>query len=366
MSLAVVVAAGGAPWEGDVLEEIDRSPALRLMRRCLDLAEVLALSELCDVAVVSTDLAGIGADSVSVLERHGVRVVGIGDELRGHRLGITMVQPGHLHDGVAAPTGATEHSIVEPPGSSIIAVWGPHGAPGRSVIAVTLAAILARRTSRVALVDADPRGGAVAQLLGLLDDVSGLAAACRSADRGDSAGILDHTVAVGPGLRVLTGVPRADMWPQVRRVPFELVLQHLAGACDHVIVDTGPSLDDHTRLLLDAASQVIVVGRADPVGLARLVRAMHELGEMPCAADKIVVVNQLRSSSTWSARDINGALERLAGVTPDEVLAADYRTLDMAALRGLSPLQAAPGSPFVEGVGRIAQSLERAAALARS
>lgn len=366
MSLAVVVAAGGAPWEGEVLEEIDRSPGLRLMRRCLDLAEMLALSELCDVAVVSTDLAGIGADSISALERHGVRVVGIGDELRGHRLGIAMVQPGRLDDGVAAPAGYTEHAIADSARSSIIAVWGPHGAPGRSVIAVTLAAILAGRTPRVALVDADPRGGAVAQLLGLLDDVSGLAAACRSADRGEAAEILDHAVAAGPGLRVLTGVPRADMWSQVRRAPFELVLQHLAAACDHVIVDTGPCLDDHTRLLLDAASRVIVVGRADPVGLARLVRAVHELGEVPCAAGKTVVVNQLRSSSSWSARDINGALERLAGVTPDEVLAADYRTLDTAALRGLSPLQAAPNSPFVEGVGRIAQSLQRTGALAGS
>jgi MinD-like ATPase involved in chromosome partitioning or flagellar assembly len=360
VSLAVVLAAGGAPWEGEVLDEIERSPGLRLMRRCLDLAEVLALSELCDVAVVSTDLPGIGADAINALERHGVRVVGIGDELRGHRLGITMVSPGQLQDGVAASAGDAERTIAEPAASSIIAVWGPHGAPGRSVIAVTLAAILATRTSRVALVDADPRGGAVAQLLGLLDDVSGLAAACRSADRGDSAQILDHTVPAGPGLRVLTGVPRADMWSQIRHAPFERVLRHLAASCDHVIVDTGPSLDDHTRLLLDAASQVIVVGRADPVGLARLVRAVHDLGEVPCAADKIVVVNQLRSSSSWSARDIKGALERLAGVTPDQVLGADYRTLDMAALRGLSPLQAAPNSPFVEGVGRIAQLLERA------
>jgi Flp pilus assembly CpaE family ATPase len=118
--------------------------------------------------------------------------------------------------------------------------------------------------------------------------------------------------------------------------------------------------------VLEAASQVIVVGRADPVGLARLVRAVHELSEVPCTADRIVVVNQLRSSSSWSARDINGALERLAGVTSDVVLAADYPTLDMAALRGLAPVHVAPGSPFVEGVRRIAQSLERPRALASS
>lgn len=365
MSLAVVVAAGGAAWEGQVLEEIERSPAFRLMRRCLDLAEVLALSELCDVAVLSTELAGVGADSITALERHGVRVVGIGDELRGHRLGLTMVPPGRLHEGVQAPA-ANENLLPEPAAAPVIAVWGPHGAPGRSVIAVTMAAMLARQTSRVALVDADPRGGAVAQLLGLLDDVSGLVAACRSADRGSSADVLDDAVPVGPGLRVLTGVPRADMWSQVREAPFELVLHRLAAACDHVVVDTGPAMDEHARILLGVASHVVVVGRADPVGLARLVRSVHELAEVPCTARRIVVVNQLRSSSSWSARDITGALERLAGVTPDEILDADYRALDLAALRGLSPLHAAPNSPFVVGVGRLVASLAPAAVPAGS
>lgn len=360
MTRAVVVAAGGAPWETQVLAEIEQSPSLRLLRRCLDLAEVLALAELCDVVVLSTDLAGVGADALAALERHGAHVLGVGDDLRGRRLGLSMVQPGHLDDAIGAASSGGHRTDPGRSASSVIALWGPHGAPGRSVLAVTMSALLAGGASRVTLVDADPRGGAVAQMFALLDDVSGLVAACRSADRGDAEAIVEHTVSVGPGLRVLTGVPRAEMWAQVRRAPFELVLHQVAEACDHVVVDTGPALDDHTRLVLELASTVVVVGRADPVGLARLVRAVHELGDVACAADKLVVVNQLRSSSSWSARDISGALARLAGVTPDVVLDADYRALDTAVLRGQSPAQAAPNSPFVEGVGRLVQSLRPA------
>jgi Flp pilus assembly CpaE family ATPase len=363
MNVAVVVAAGGAAWEARVLEEIGHSPALRLARRCLDLAEVLALAELCDVAVVSTELSGLGADAVMALERSGVRVVAVGDELRAHRVGIsTVVEPGELQDVLAAGPGDHQVPYESDRGAShLTAVWGPHGAPGRSSIAASLACSIADGEARVFLVDADRRGGSLAQMFAMLDDVSGLVAACRSADRGRQDEIVDHTVPVDARLRVLTGVPNAEMWPQVRRGPFELVLHRLSERADHVIVDIGPDLDEHARLVLDRAHSIVVVGRADPVGLARLVRALHELQELrrsgaPMVAP-VVVVNQLRSTSSWSRRDIDDALVRLAGVAPDITIDADYRALDTAAIRGVPPVRVAPNSPFVAGVGRLAEAL---------
>lgn len=368
MTFAVVVAAGGAAWEQQVLAEIEMSPTLRLVRRCLDLPDVLALAELCDVVVVSTDLAGLGIDAVAGLRRRGVRVFGIGAELRGHRLGVTMTAPGRLQDAIGATgsTAAGAGMIVGPSAGAVIAVWGPHGAPGRSVVAATLASLLADRGSPTALVDADPRGGAIAQMFALLDDVSGLVAACRSADRGDAADIGDHLVSVGRGLAVLTGVPRAQLWSQVRSAPFELVLHHLAAACDQVVVDTGPALDDDCRLVLDLASTVVVVGRADPVGIARLVRGIHDLRDVGCDAQQIVVVNQVRPASSWSARDLSAALVRLAGVAPDLVLDIDHRSLDAAALRGLSPAETSPNSPFVGELRKLAQRLAAAGVAVRS
>ena len=77
----------------------------------------------------------------------------------------------------------------------MVAVWGPAGAPGRTTVATGLAAVLATRGPTM-LVDADPYGGSVAQVLGVLDEVSGLLAAARLAGSG--------TLAEGFG-----GVPRA-------------------------------------------------------------------------------------------------------------------------------------------------------------
>lgn len=355
MSLAVIVAAGGAAWESAVLAEIEASDTLHLARRCLDLAEVLALSELCDVAVVATDLMGLGADSVHALQADRVRVIGVGDAEYAHRLGVDAVaSPGGLAAAVATVSVDDAREARVAP-TSIVAVWGPHGAPGRSVIAASVAAALAASGRGTVLVDADSRGGCVGQMFALLDDVSGLVAACRSVNRGRPDELPDHLVAVADGLSVLTGVPRSDMWSQVRRPAFDRVLTQLADHA-HVVVDTGPGLDDHTRAVLQLASSVVVVGRADPVGLARLVRAVHDVRELR-VTDPIVLVNQLRATSSWSARDVSGAVARLAGVAPDVIVDADYRLIDSAAIRGVAAVDVGPNSAFAASIGRVVDRL---------
>jgi len=351
-SLTVVVAAGGAPWEAAALDEIRQSARLHLHRRCLDVAELLALSGLCDVAVVSTDMAGLDADAVLTLQRDGVRVLGVGPEERGHHLGInTMAVPGQIESHLREPdAAATSESS-----GGILAVWGPHGAPGRSVLAASVASAWAQSGQHVTLVDGDPRGGAQAQMFAVLDEASGLVAACRSANHGDLAAVFGHAVTVEPGLRLLTGVTRAEMWDQVREGPFQIVLRTVTQASDAVVVDLGPGLDPQTRHVLGAADRVLVVGRADPVGLARLVRALHDLASVRPVAlpPPVVAINHLRSTAVWSERDVRDAVERLAGVRPDVFVPADFKTLDTAALRGTVPAQVSSGSPFVAAVSTL-------------
>lgn len=348
---AVVVAGGGAAWESDVLDEIKHADTLSLVRRCLDVAEVLALAEHCDIAILSTELTGLDADSVLVLQRAGVRVIGIGDDERAVRLGMLAARPGGLEAVLNEPV-----SPESPVAGVVIAVWGPHGAPGRSVIAASVASAWAARGRRVTLVDADSRGGAQAQMFALLDDVSGLVAACRSANNGSLHQVLGHALDVEPGLKLLSGVAKADMWAQVRQGPFERVLRQLAQSCDIVVVDLGPGLNAAETHVLSAARQVIVVGRADPVGLARLVRSLHELDGV-VDVDPLVIINQMRSTSAWTKRDVSDAVGRLAGHRPDVFVPADHRTLDTAVLRGKVPSQVAPSSPFVAAMSDLAARL---------
>ena len=151
-----------------------------IARRCVDLADLLASAEagLGDVALVSAGLRGLGRDDVARLAASGARtialVTGEEDEARVRQLGIAGVvradasvadleaaltaggaewaaELGLLDDaagaGVPTPHGAPvvpqQPPAPEPAEGRITAVWGPTGAPGRTTIAVNLAAELA-------------------------------------------------------------------------------------------------------------------------------------------------------------------------------------------------------------------------------
>jgi MinD-like ATPase involved in chromosome partitioning or flagellar assembly len=366
----VVVAAGGAAWESEVLREIEISASLRLTRRCVDVAELLAVApSAAGAAFVATELSGLDADAVFRLERSGVRVVGFGDEERCRALGIVVRgEPGGLEQSVAeAGSPARPEESSERTEATTIAVWGSSGAPGRSTIAASLAASFAHHGSDTVLVDADTYGGSIAQMLAMLDDVSGLMAACRAANQGRPDEVTDHLLDVEPRLRLLSGIPRADMWPQVRPGALELVLQRLQADADVLVTDCASSLESGdgarsagrnqvTRHVLSSADAVLAVGRADPVGLSRLVRALHDLSDV-VEVEPAVVVNLMRPSLGWSKSEVARTLTRLTGIEQVTFVSADVTALDLAMMRGQLPRVVAPSSAFVTAVDDLAATL---------
>lgn len=365
-----MVAAGGAAWETAAISEIEAAPSLRLVRRCVDVADLLAVAhaEIAGAALVSVDLGGLDVDTVSRLERAGVRVAAVeSDAGRCEALGITRrLRLGEL-DAVArdAAPAQPDHAVDRAP---VIAVWGPAGAPGRSTVSLAIASATAARGVDTVLVDADTYGGSLGQALGMLDDVSGLVAACRAANQGRGHEVVEHLLDVDPQLRLLSGLPRADMWPQVRTGAFDVVLSRLRDQAELVVIDCGFSLESAgapgsasrnqtTLQVLDEADTVVVVGRPDPVGLARLVRGLHDLADIAPGCELVVVINMMRSTLGWDERDVRSMVARLTGRDPYVFLPFDPSGLDLAAVSGRSPRQAAPSSPFVARAEVLAASL---------
>ncbi len=367
----VVVAAGGSTWESDVLREIEASSVMHLARRCVDVAELLAVapSAAADAALVATELPGLDADAVFRLERAGVRVIGLGDEERCRALGIAVrTHPGTVEHAVIDAGRPTGHEPDDDRATArTIAVWGPSGAPGRSTVAASLSASFAHHGHDTVLVDADTYGGSIAQMLAMLDEVSGLMAACRAANQGRADEVARHLLDVEAGLRLLSGIPRADMWPQVRPGALELVLRRLRTETEVIVADAASPLEPGegapgagrnqvTRHLLSTSDAVLVVGRADPVGLSRLVRALLDLPDV-VETEPTVVVNLVRPTLGWSERDVASTLTRLTGIEPAAFIPADVPALDLAVMRGQLPRVVAPSSPFVAALDDIAASL---------
>ncbi len=269
--------------------------------------------------------------------------------------------------------GAT---VTSPPERArIVAVWGPTGAPGRTLVATTLAAEVASRGSEVLLVDADTYGGSVAQTLGLLDEAPGIAAACRAAEQGT----LDVPVLAGlapealPGLRVLTGLPKAERWTEIRSAALERVLELSRSLVSLVVVDCGFCLEDDEALSYDtaaprrneatltslaAADTVLAVGGADPVALQRFVRGLQELGTVP-SPPPVHVVNRVRTGAVGSRPEarIAASLQRFAGLDAVRFVPDDAAGVDAALLAGRSVVEQAPESPVRHAIADLATAV---------
>ena len=247
-------------------------------------------------------------------------------------------------------------------------MWGPAGAPGRTTVATALAACLAA-SRRTTLVDVDPYGGSVAQVLGVLDEVSGLLAAARLA----GAGMLEERFssvqrALDPRLTVVTGLPRPDRWAEVRSGTVELLLE-TAARHGHVVVDTGFSLEQDgdlggrpgrhqmTLAALDVADEVVVVGNADPVGLSRLARGLVELRESHPTTPTRVVVNRMRPTLGWSERDVAQMVAGFATPVGLHFLPEDRAAVDRALVTGRTLLETDAGSPLATAVLALAAAM---------
>ena len=370
----VLVASGGAAWESAVVETLSTAgPGAVLLRRCLDVTELLAAATTgtARVAVVSHHLPGLDADAVAQLGRHGTRVLAISDgrdaeHARLRRVGVDTVLPGvddgfvgALRELAVATDGPRPDEVEElapgvPEQSSpgrVIAVWGPHGAPGRTTLAVGIAAALAKRGASTFLLDTDPYGGAVAQHLGITDEVSGLLGAARAANAGllDTRRLAGFARQVGPRLRVLTGLPRPDRWREIRPTGAEELMAQAAAVDPVVVVDTGPGLEagDEPAVSRDAlvtatvaaADIVVAVASADPVGLARAARALADLEEVrPCGA-AYVVVNRWRTGLGWTREEVQDLVHRLAPAAEVVLLPEDRTGADRALMTGRAPAE---------------------------
>ncbi len=402
MSATVLTALSHA-WESRMVALLDGLPGVVVGRRCVDLADLLAAASAGhgDVAVVSADLRGLDRDAVRHLRAHGVSVVGASpdgaEEPERHlrRLGIER----HVHlasppedvvDALSAPREGepaadlltSEPADRTPAGDvpdagtdargRVVAVWGPIGAPGRSILAINLAAEIAAAGTSTVLLDLDTYGASVAQLLSVLDEAPGLAAAARASEQGslDLPGLARLAVEVAPGFRVLTGIPTPSRWTEVRAAAVEHVVDLARSLAEIVVIDCGFGIEDDEELSYDTlaprrnattltalglADDLHLVGAADPVGLQRMVRAVQEVGRVPAPPPR-PVVNRLRASAVGSdpQRRVGEALARFAGLEEIDFLPEDGAAADTALLAGATLLECAPESPLRLAIARVA------------
>lgn len=337
-------------------------------------AELLAELSRADLLLIACRADIVTSELVGACDRWGVRIIPLcasGSERRfASSLGLV---PRAIDDAVEDVLASGVAQLPAPrERGRVLAVWGAHGAPGRTTLAIEVACALAASGRRAALVDADTHAPSVALATGLADEGPGFAAACRQAERGALSVTELNRISVNLGdVDVLTGLNRPGRWPELSASRVIAALDACREWADDVVVDVaasleadeeivsdlvdGPRRNAATRATLEAADHILAVVAADPVGVARFVRTWPDLRAAVGATPVRVVVNKTRAGALGiDARgQIRRTLERYAGIREISFVPWDAKGTDAAMLAARPVAHIAPRSAIAAAARRL-------------
>ena len=342
------------------------------------------------VVVVSGRRESLTGQLIAACDERGIRVVAIAasEQERRHAgsLGLyeTVALPcdwAEIEDllvsGVVVPLRVGDRHFTGGALSagSVIAVWGPSGAPGRTTLAINIAAEIAAAGHTVVLADVDTYGASIAPRLGMLDEAPGFAAACRlagsdSLNRSELERIAQRYNSPKGAFWVLTGLGRPSRWPELSTERVTRTIDALRHWVDYVVLDTGFNLESDEELSSDLlaprrnaatvtalrmADHVVACGLADPIGMARFLRSWVDLAEVTTGRAVSVVINQVRASALGlnPRGQVLRTLKLLGNIDSAVLVPHDQVALDTAVLTGHTLRDGAPKSPARVSIRRF-------------
>jgi pilus assembly protein CpaE len=197
----------------------------------------------------------------------------------------------------------------------LIAVLGPKGGTGKTLVATNLAVALAQRDANVVLVDLDLQFGDIGLALGLSPERT-MYDLMKAGPPFDHEKIDRHLVRHSSGVKVLIAPTRPDQASAVSIDFLRDIYASLRTMCDAVIVDTPPGFTPEVIATIDVSSEVCMVGMLDSLSLKNTKLGIETLDLMGYETDHVSLV-------------LNRADSRV-GITPDDVSTIVGRVPDVA------------------------------------
>jgi pilus assembly protein CpaE len=186
----------------------------------------------------------------------------------------------------------------------IIAVLGPKGGTGKTLIATNLAVALAQRDANVVLVDLDLQFGDIGLALGLSPERT-MYDLMKAGPPFDHEKLDRHLIRHSSGVKVLIAPTRPDQASSVSIDYLRDVYASLRTMCDAVIVDTPPGFTPEVIATIDVSGEVCMVGMLDSLSLKNTKLGLETLDLMGYDTERVSLV-------------LNRADSRV-GITPDDV-----------------------------------------------
>ena len=329
----IATAAGDLDKEALLSATLAVRSDVHLVLRCVDRVELLAAIRggQLEALILLGNPEWLDRQCVSEARARSVKILAVtdGDAPMGasHVVGSDASADEIVAACVSAPiesVGGSQdfHEDAQPPGR-LTSVWGPKGSPGRSRISIELAFAVQRDHVGAALIDADPYGGDLIQLLGMAEEIPSLVWAVRAAAKGelDSRAIERNLRAHPLGPVVLPGLPRADLWADVSEFGFGEMIDIFRSTFAHTICDVGFCLEPAAgtalleeggrnrmaRLAIQRSDHVVAVCRADPSGIKHFMWAFQEVTRLVDPERITIVANRVRPGDE---RELSALFER--------------------------------------------------------
>jgi MinD-like ATPase involved in chromosome partitioning or flagellar assembly len=255
--------------------------------------------------------------------------------------------------------------------SRTIAIWGSHGSPGKSTIAINLAESLTNSGYRVLLVDADLQNPSLAILLGLDRPIGGSIAGEVQADlHRPKPKAPNYISRVSTGTRhfhLMLGMAGTSRWGEIGAGDMQALMQQMR-EYERIIFDLASPVapaearqadagdrNQLTRFLIGSVDQLVIVCRPDFLAVQRLVARMLEIKKLRKDKPTQVVFNQV--ASLPSVVEALEAFESLAREPVSATISRDDRTLSVAIRSGKPARMVRRSAKFVSDIDALARRL---------
>lgn len=378
----VATVAGAAELEAELTEMLGRSRKVELFMRCMDRTEILAVIRAggIDAVVIAGAAPWFDAQCRDEAATAGIKVLGLArdplDAEEFARQDLPTLRDGtvdEILERIRSVDDPAVHADREPPGTGrVIAVWGPKGAPGRTTVATELAYALSYQEPSTLLLDGDPYGGDIKQSLGIVEEIATVLWAARMASKGTlTVEVLREELRrVGPaGPIVLPGLPRSDLWAEISEHGWQQLLSLSREHFSRIVADVGFCIEGETgaafvetsggrnrmaRTALQISDTVVVVFKADPVGIKNLCWSLEALNEVVEPSRCILVANQVVAGE---GADVAEAVKRSTGRQVAVQVPFEPADLAFAVRQGRSLSEVRPGSSVVSAVRELSNRI---------
>jgi pilus assembly protein CpaE len=197
----------------------------------------------------------------------------------------------------------------------LVAVLGPKGGTGKTLVATNLAVALAQRDANVVLVDLDLQFGDIGLALGLSPERT-MYDLMKAGPPFDHEKLDRHLIRHSSGVKVLIAPTRPDQASSVSIEFLRDIYASLRTMCDAVIVDTPPGFTPEVIATIDVSTEICMVGMLDSLSLKNTKLGLETLDLMGYDSDHVALL-------------LNRADSRV-GITPDDVSTIISRSPDVA------------------------------------